>query len=218
MQKITYLLFILFSAQLWSQEKNTRLIQFSGNTLISFNDSVEPVAFVTIKNKSRRSSASSGPDGFFTLVVKGGDTVEFSAVGFKRSTLIIPDNIKRDRFFATQAMIRDTNRLAAVVIVPWKNVEELKRAVLDMDISESDLVIAYQNLQYERWVQIREGMMPSLEENRAGYLARHNSNNLMLSTGLLPQNNILNPFAWMQFMDYVGQNKKKKKTTDTDKY
>jgi hypothetical protein len=104
------------------------------------------------------------------------------------------------------------------VIVPWKNVEELKRAVLDMDISESDLVIAYQNLQYERWVQIREGMMPSLEENRAGYLARHNSNNLMLSTGLLPQNNILNPFAWMQFMDYVGQNKKKKKSTDTDKY
>ena len=218
MQKITYLLFILFSAQLWSQEKNTRLIQFSGNTLISFNDSVEPVAFVTIKNKSRRSSAYSGPDGFFTLVVKGGDTVEFSAVGFKRSTLIIPDNIKRDRFFATQAMIRDTNRLAAVVIVPWKNVEELKRAVLDMDISESDLVIAYQNLQYERWVQIREGMMPSLEENRAGYLARHNSNNLMLSTGLVPQNNILNPFAWMQFMDYVGQNKKKKKSTDTDKY
>ena len=212
MQKITYLFFILFSAQLWSQEKNTGFIQFSGNTLISFNDSVEPVAFVTIKNKSRRSSAY--------LVVKGGDTVEFSAVGFKRSTLIIPDNIKRDRFFATQAMIRDTNRLAAVVIVPWKNVEELKRAVLDMDISESDLVIAYQNLQYERWVQIREGMMPSLEENRAGYLARHNSNNLMLSTGLLPQNNILNPFAWMQFMDYVGQNKnkKKKKTTDTDKY
>ena len=40
----------------------------------------------------------------------------------------------------------------------------------------------------------------------------------MLSTGLLPQNNILNPFAWMQFMDYVGQNKKKKKSTDTDKY
>ena len=218
MQKITYLFFILFSAQLWSQEKNTGFIQFSGNTLISFNDSVEPVAFVTIKNKSRRSSAYSVPDGFFSLVVKGGDTVEFSAVGFKRSTLIIPDNIKRDRFFATQAMIRDTNRLAAVVIVPWKNVEELKRAVLDMDISESDLVIAYQNLQYERWVQIREGMMPSLEENRAGYLARHNSNNLMLSTGLLPQNNILNPFAWMQFMDYVGQNKKKKKTTDTDKY
>lgn len=218
MKKVIYIFLIIFSSQLFCQEKNTGLIQFSGNTLISYNDSIEPIAFVTIKNKSRRSSAYSGPDGYFTLVVKGGDTVEFSAIGFKQSTLIVPDNIKRDRFFATQPMIRDTNRLAAVVIVPWKNVDELKRAVLDMDVSESDLVIAYQNLQYERWVQIREGMMPSLEENRAGYLARHNSNNLMLSTGLLPQNNILNPFAWMQFIDYVGQNKKKKKSTDTDKY
>jgi len=218
MIKITLVVVLLFSTHLYSQEKIVGLIQFSGNTLISYNDSVEPVAFVTIKNKSRRSSAYSGPDGFFSLVVKGGDTVEFSAVGFKRSTLIIPENLKRDRFFATQAMIRDTNRLTTVVIVPWKNVDELKRAVLDMDVSETDLVIAYQNLQYERWVLIRESMSPSLEENISGYLARHNSNNLMLSTGLLPQNNILNPFAWLQFIDYLGQNKKKKKSTDTDKY
>ena len=218
MIKITWVVVLLFSTHLYSQEKIVGLIQFSGNTLISYNDSVEPVAFVTIKNKSRRSSAYSGPDGFFSLVVKGGDTVEFSAVGFKRSTLIIPENLKRDRFFATQAMIRDTNRLTTVVIVPWKNVDELKRAVLDMDVSETDLVIAYQNLQYERWVLIRESMSPSLEENISGYLARHNSNNLMLSTGLLPQNNILNPFAWLQFIDYLGQNKKKKKSTDTDKY
>jgi hypothetical protein len=201
---------------LFSQE-NSGLIQFSGNTLISFNDSVEPVAFVTIKNKSRRSNAYSGPDGFFTLVVKGGDTVEFSAVGFKRSTLIVPDNIKRDRFFATQAMIRDTNRLSTVVIVPWKNVDELKRAVLDLNVSEDDLVIAYQNLQYERWTQIREGMAPSLTENRNAYLQQHQSND-RLRSGLLPMNNLLNPFAWMEFIDYIGKNKKSKKSTNTDKY
>lgn len=199
-------------------QNNSGLIQFSGNTLISFNDSIEPVAFVTIKNKSRRSSAYSGPDGFFTLVVKGGDTVEFSAVGFKKSTLVVPLGLTRDKFFATQAMIRDTNRLTTVVVVPWKNVDELKRAVLDLEISEDDLVIAYQNLQYERWTQIRDKMMPSLDENRQGYLQQHNQDNLRLSTGLMPMNNLANPFAWMQFIDYIGKNKKKNKSTDTDKY
>ncbi|MBL7789666.1 MAG: hypothetical protein JNL75_07575 [Chitinophagales bacterium] len=216
--KKLYLALGLFSYISLSSQNPSDLIQFSGNTLISYNDSVEPVAFVTIKNKSRRSSAYSGPDGFFSLVVKGGDTVEFSAVGFKKSVLIIPENIKRDRFFATQAMIRDTNRLNTVVIVPWKNVDELKRAVLDLDISEDDLVIAYQNLQYERWTQIRDGMMPSLAENRAGYLQQHNQDNLRLSTGLMPANNIANPFAWAEFINFLGRNKKKKKTVDTEKY
>jgi hypothetical protein len=216
MNKFLLLLLFFVTSQLVAQENNG-LIQFSGNTLVSFNDSVEPIAFVTIKNKSRRSSAYSGPDGFFTLVVKGGDTVEFSAVGFKRSTLIIPDGIKRDRFFATQPMIRDTNRLGAVIIVPWKNVDELKRAVLDLDVNENDLVIAYQNLQYERWTQLREGLAPSLTENRNSYLQQHQSND-RLRSGLLPMNNILNPFAWMEFIDYIGKNKKKKKSIDTDKY
>jgi hypothetical protein len=216
MQKLLFFLSLFFTLNLYSQE-NSGLIQFSGNTLISFNDSIEPVAFVTIRNKSRRSGAYSGPDGFFTLVVKSGDTVEFSAVGFKRGILIVPDNIKRDKFFATQAMIRDTNRLAAVVIVPWKNVDELKRAVLDLDVNEDDLVIAYQNLQYDRWTQIRDGLTPSLMENRNAYLEQHQSND-RLRSGLLPMNNLINPFAWMEFIDYIGKNKKKKKSTDTDKY
>lgn len=218
MLQFIYILTILFFTLELSSQTNSGLIQFSGNTLISFNDSIEPVAFVTIKNKSRRSSAYSGPDGFFTLVVKGGDTVEFSAIGFKKSTLVIPENIQRDRFFATQAMIRDTNRLTTVVIVPWKNVDELKRAVLDLELSEDDLVIAYQNLQYERWTQIRDKMMPSLAENKSGYLLQHNQDNLRLSTGLMPMNNLANPFAWMEFIDYLGKNKKKKKNTDTQKY
>lgn len=216
MKLIVTVIFTLHTL-IYSAQENVGLIQFSGNTLISYNDSVEPVAFVTIQNKSRRSAAYSGPDGFFTLVVKVGDTVEFSAVGFKKSILIIPQNLKRDRFFATQAMVRDTNRLNTVVIVPWKNVDELKRAVLDLEINEHDLVIAYQNLQYERWTQIRENMMPSLTENRMSYLKQHQSQDYLRS-GLLPANNILNPFSWMEFIDYVGKNKSKKKTIDTDRY
>jgi len=208
---------LLLCLEIFSQNK-ADLIQFSGNTLISYNDSIEPVAFVIVKNKSRRSNAYSGPDGFFSLVVKAGDTVEFSAVGFKKSTLIIPETIQRDRFFATQPMIRDTNRLSTVVIVPWKNVDELKRAVLDLEVSEHDLVIAYQNLQYERWTQIRENMMPSLAENKDQYMNQHQSVD-RLRSGLIPMNNLANPFAWMEFINYLGKNKKKKTgTTDTDKY
>lgn len=199
-------------------QKSDNLIQFSGNTLISYGDSIEPVAFVTIRNKSRRSAAYSGPDGFFSLVVKSGDTVEFTAIGFKKSVLIIPKEIYKSKFFATQAMIRDTNQLREVTIVPWKNVDELKRAVLDLSINEHDLIIAYQNMQYERWATLRENMAPDLQENRSAYLAQHNSDNLRISTGLMPMNNLANPFAWMQFFDMISKKKKKKSNTEVNKY
>jgi hypothetical protein len=193
-----------------AQSNQERLIQYSGNTLVSMGDSIDPVAFVTIKNKSRKSGAYSGPDGFFTLVVKRGDTVEFSSVGFKKSILIVPEEIQRDRFFATQVMIRDTNILQAVTIVPWRNVEELRRAVIDLKVNEDDLIIAYQNMQYEKWENIRQSMEPSRDELRRGLIDER----LRQNSGLLPPNNLANPFTWMNFIDYLGKKKKKKSNTD----
>lgn len=210
MRYILTSIFILSIQFVFSQSYAERLIQYSGNTLVSMGDSIDPVAFVLIRNKSRKSGAYSGPDGFFTLVVKRGDTVEFSSVGFKKSILIIPEEIQRDRFFATQVMIRDTHSLQAVTIVPWKNVEELRRAVIDLKVNEDDLIIAYQNMQYEKWETIRQGLEPSRDEMRRGLIGER----LRENSGLLPANNLANPFAWMSLIDYLGKKKKKKTAKD----
>lgn len=202
----------ILSLNLYSQTQNENLIQFSGNTLVSMADSIDPVAFVLIKNKSRKSGAYSGPDGFFTLVVARGDTIEFSSIGFRKSVLIIPENIKRDRFFATQVMIRDTHTLRTAIIVPWKTVEDLKRAVLDLEVNEDDLIIAYQNMQYDRWATIRESIEPSRDEMRRGMIDQQLRN----QSGLLPANNLINPFTWVEFINYLGKKKKKKSNTDVN--
>ncbi len=73
-------------------------------------------------------------------------------------------------------------------------------------------LIAYQNMQYDRWASLRESIEPSRDEMRRGLIDERLRNN----SGLLPANNILNPFAWASFIDYLGKNKKKKNKKDVN--
>jgi len=197
---LTILIFSSISSQ--NQEEDDRLIQFSGITLVNGRDTLEPVPFVLVKNKSRLSGAYSGIDGFFSLVVKRGDTVEFTSVGYKKSTLIIPSNIQKDKFYASQPMVRDTQRLNNIVIVPWKNINELKRAFIDLKLTEDDLVIAYQNLQYEKLEKLRETLPIDGDESKR----YNNSNqNLLLLQGTIAPSNLLTPYY----------NRKRKTNIDT---
>jgi hypothetical protein len=205
---------ILFFDQLWSQEED--LIQFSGYTIMGDADSLTPCAFVIIKNKSRNSGAYSDPNGFFTLVVKRGDTIQFSSIGFQKNTLIIPFNIKSDRFTANQRMIRETQKLPETVIVPWRNLDELKQAVLELKVDENDLILAYQNLQYDRWASLQQSMPLDGVESQRRTLIQQNSENRTYNLGITPVNNILNPLAWYQFINQLSNNKKKKAASISD--
>lgn len=200
--------------RLSGQDSDSDLIQFSGYTLMGTSDSIEPAPFILIKNKSRNSGSYSNPDGFFSLVVKKGDVVEFTSVGFKKSTLIIPDNISSNKFTANQIMVREVQRLPETVIVPWKSLDELKQAFLDLKVSDDDLIIAYQNMQYERWVTLREKMPLSAYEAQTNAITQQGTDNRIYRSNLLPQNNLLNPLAWYQFINYLQNTKKKKKESD----
>lgn len=211
--RILFILHCLASSYLSAQE-NSELIQFSGYTLMGVKDSVQAAPFILIKNKSRNSGSYSNPDGFFSLVVMRGDTVEFTSIGFKKSSLIIPTNIGNKKFTANQLMVREVQRLPEAVIVPWKNLDELKKAFLDLKVTDDDLVIAYQNLQYQRWAQLRENLPLDGSESQRYTLLNQNMNNLVYQSGITPANNILNPIAWYQFINYITNNKQKKKEKD----
>lgn len=210
---ILILIFSLVSVYSFSQSNND-LIQFSGYTLMGVNDSIQPAPFILIKNKSRNSGSYSNPDGFFSLVVMTGDTIEFTSVGFKKSTLIVPTSISSKKFTANQIMIREIQRLPETVIVPWKTLNELKRALLDLKITDDDLIIAYQNMQYQKWATLRESMPLSGTESQRYAQSNQNMNNLLYQSGITPANNILNPIAWYQFINTLTNNKKKKKEKD----
>lgn len=202
--------FVIFS------QKNEELIQFSGSVYTASRDSLSPVPYVLVKNKSRQSGAYSNFDGFFSVVVERGDTLEFSSIGFKKRTLIVPDNIKNSKFFVSQIiMIRDTNSLPEIIIVPWKNVDELKKAFVELKLNEDDIVRAYQNLQLEKWKEMSSTVAYEGAELQKTTLIQQNQRNLQLQ-GLQPANNLINPIAWMQFIEYLRTAKKTKPKSSSD--
>jgi signal peptidase I len=200
---------VMMSTASFAQNSNDSLIQFTGNVLTVGSDSLEILPFVLVKNISRNSGSYSGLNGYFSVVVKRGDTVEFSSVGYKTSKLIIPQDIENNKLFASQIMIRQSHRLPEAIIVPWKNVEELKKAFVDLELTEDDLVTAYQNLQYNE--VLSESLAPSASEAQSMTLQNQRDYNALYSHGVMPQNNLLNPVAWYQFIKSLSDGKKKKK-------
>jgi hypothetical protein len=102
------------------------------------------------------------------------------------------------------------------VIVPWRNLDELKQAVLELKVDENDLILAYQNLQYDRWATLQQTMPLDGTESQRRTLIQQNSENRLYNLGITPVNNILNPLAWYQFINQLSNNKKKKAASISD--
>ncbi|MFT3885764.1 MAG: carboxypeptidase-like regulatory domain-containing protein [Flavobacteriales bacterium] len=64
------------------------LVQFSG--VVVTGDSLEPVPFASIITKGSFRGTISDVYGYFSFVAQPGDTLQFSAVGFKRGEYVIP--------------------------------------------------------------------------------------------------------------------------------
>jgi hypothetical protein len=194
---IPFCLFLLAGGPLYAQKVDrNRLVQFSGVVVAA--DSLEPVSFTNILNLNLRRGVAADFFGYFSFVARPGDTIVFSAVGYRRSSYIIPDSIEGDRYSMIKVMTRDTLLLTEAVIYPWPTLEQFKEAFVKMEIPDDDLEIARKNLErseiYER----------SLEYPMDGAMNYRNTIDQRTSKlyyyGQLPPNNLLNPFAWAQFI------------------
>jgi hypothetical protein len=143
--QITTLMFTLcFSLTATPQEPDKeQLVQFSG--VILTNDSLTPISFSHIINKTTGFGAVSDFTGYFSFVARKNDTISFSAVGFKDETFIIPDTISENRYTIFQVMTMDTIYLSETVIYPWPSKEDFKEAFLNLDIPDDDYEIARKN-------------------------------------------------------------------------
>src|ERR1035437_2663898 len=97
---------ILFPLFMSAQESDSTLVQFSGVVVTA--DSLFPVPFATVVIKNQWRGTMTDFYGFFSFVASKKDTVEFSAVGFKKARFIIPDTLKVDHYSLIQMMSHDT--------------------------------------------------------------------------------------------------------------
>jgi hypothetical protein len=183
------------------------LVQFSGAVVTG--DSLHPVAFSHIIDHNTGFGTISDYYGYFSFVARKGDTITFSAVGFKKGLFIIPDTIHNNRYTMFQVMTSDTIYLAETVIYPWPTKEQFKQAFLTLDIPDDDLEIARKNLErYELYIR-GQNMPMDGSMNYRNYIDQTVSK--LYYAGQTQPISLLNPFAWAQFIKAWEDGKFKRK-------
>jgi len=203
------LMFSMLSAGLFGQ----KVIQFSG--IIVTGDSLQPVPYTSIGVENTYRGTMSDYFGFFSLVAKEKDTINFSSVGFRDASFIIPDSLSESKYSLIQILMPDTITLPETTIYPWPSKEEFKEAFLALNINQTELQNGLRNLNSAQMIALAENMAADGSEN---FKFQMNQDAARLYTaGQAPQNNLLNPIAWAQFIKAWrnGAFKKKKKKTDT---
>lgn len=199
MRYILILTFFVFSlTQLNAQERAEKVIQFTGVVFGVDSTSVVPGTHVYIPKSGR--GTTTNPYGFFSLPVLEGDSVLFSAVGYKRAYFIVPEHDKESSLRVIIALQEDVQFLEEVEIRPYPTESMFKEALISMELpDQKEYANIYQWLNSQVMTQAYQNLPASPNANhqyfmqlqRQSYINRYSP----------PQNQLLNPFAWANFIN-----------------
>jgi hypothetical protein len=115
------------------------MIQLSG--VIISEETLEELPFVTVFNKTLRKGVISDYYGYFSLVTFPGDTIVFANHGFKKSSFIIPDTLKQNRYSLIHMIPADTFHKICRFMSEWSENIEIKCVDSQLTLScEGDTV------------------------------------------------------------------------------
>jgi len=190
------LVLLLSGSKLFAQTPDEDLVQFSG--MIVASDSLEAVPYVNIRIKGLNRGTTSDFYGFFSLVARKGDVIQFSAVGFKKGEYLIPDTLRSNRYSLVHIMTNDTILLKETVIYPWPTKEQFRHAFVWNKIPDDDLTIAQRNLDKMEMRERARAMPMDGSMNYRNYM--DNQVSKLYYRGQAQPITVFNPFAWAEFI------------------
>lgn len=213
-QIVIPIIFALFltGIQVSAQTTSDSLIQFSGMVLDGTNEQLQPVPFTNILVRGEGRGTYTDFKGFFSIVVKKGDLIEFSAVGYKTIEYTIPSDLEDSRYSLVQLMTQDAINLPETVVFPWPSREHFKLEFLAMDVTPELQRRATENLANDALRRMRNEVAVDGNE-QADYFLRQQAKEFYY-IGQRPPMNIFNPIAWKKFFDAWKDGDFKKKSDD----
>jgi hypothetical protein len=204
------LVFICLFQVISAQDEEKKFIQIDGLTA---DENGFIVPDVSIYSKHLKRGAASDRRGIFSIISIPGDTVFFSAIGYKSTLLTVPSNLTGTNFITDVKMITDTIMIGEVLVLPWKTYSEFKRAVLEnkpVDPLTENMQFNLALVEQQIWSDMR-----STPGQAYRYTVQQMADNLY-TRGQQPYNNLLNPFAWTKFIREVKNGLlKNEKSTST---
>ncbi len=182
-----------------AQEEDNNLVQFSGMVLDGTTDELLPVPYTNILVVGKGRGTYSEFSGFFSLVVEKGDTVRFSAIGFKTTDYFVSDTLTDNRYSLVQLLTRDDVNLPEAIVFPWPSREHFKLEFLAMDVTNEMQERASANVAEDALARMRSEVRADGNENADYYLRQQARKNYYI--GQTPPMNIFSPIAWKQFFD-----------------
>ncbi|MBS1637071.1 MAG: carboxypeptidase-like regulatory domain-containing protein [Bacteroidetes bacterium] len=213
---IIYMIFMFLGFCSMAQNKDQqqpsvipdKFIQISG--VVVENDSLKPVPFVSIMVKGTKHGTVSDYYGFFTIVASPGDELQFFSVTHKNATYQLPDTLTGKHYSIIRVLTRDTVELAQVSVFPWPSKEDFKRAILNLDLTDTDLDRAAKNMDNEDLRASMNGLSMDAASNYRMKMQQQYTK--LYQAGQYPSISLLNPIAWAQFIDAWRKGKFKQQT------
>jgi len=213
MRKRFVLIFLMLllgkSASAQSDGRKNPFVLFTGLVLTS--DSLQPIPFVAVRSSRRGLIGYSDENGYFDVIVKRGDTIEFQQMEKVSTSHVVPDTLKASRYNVVKLMTQDTIHLAAIFIRALPPKSLFYHEFVTKDIPDDALERARKNLENEA-LKEELRLRPADAHASQQLLAQTRANQLYYYKQAPPQN-YLSPVAWMQFFEAWkrGDFKKKKK-------
>jgi hypothetical protein len=198
---ITFAFAVLLVQHMSAQTKKSppnknNLIQFSG--VVVEGDSLRPVPYASIMIKDSYRGTVSDYFGYFSFVAQKGDTIEFSAIGYRDGAYVIPDTLSTNKYSLIQVLSTDTVFLKTTEVYAWPSKEQFKHAFLQLNIQDDELARAQKNMDRADMKERMTGMANDATMNYKYSQQQYQSK--LYYAGQLPPNNLLNPIAWSKFI------------------
>lgn len=204
---------ILFFAVGFSKAQERSIVQFSG--LIYNVDSNVVVPYVSIINRSEKGKVfSANHQGYFSFVAHEGDTVVFSAIGYRREALVIPTNVQDKKYTVIIKLKAEVVNLPMVQVLPWASIDDFNKDFMAMKFADDDLEIAKKNVARTSLMAMAKSLpRDGTEMNNLNFQNNHIalSNKNMNQRGANP---LLNPFAWGALIQQIMQGDKSRANSD----
>jgi hypothetical protein len=156
-----------------------------------------PYVAVLIRNSMGRGAVADN-NGYYSFIVVPGDTIDYSAIGFRSNYYIIPDTLSGDKYAHIHLMRRDTFNIPTTIVTTWPSYIKFKAEFLKLDLPNNDMERAKKNMAMAAEKARLEG---NPMDARANFMnTAQQEYDRLYWAGQLPPNNLLNPLAWANFI------------------
>ena len=161
-------------------------------------DSLKAIPAVSIVVKGQNRGTISNDQGVFSIVVLKGDQIEFTSIGYKPKTALIPKTLEGNQHSMIQLMVQDTIYLPATIIKRRPTREQFERDFVNTKVPDDNQEIARKNTNAATLAAMQRILPKDGRESGSDYLRQ--TANKAYYAGQTPPQNIFNPLAWAEFI------------------